>query len=513
MNRSLPPLVLLALLAACSRESDEAPPAKPAEPAPAGTGQSGSPRPAADNHLTVYSGGYDQVTAGNPAEGYALVRSESRYTLQAGANAITIGRLPRGIDVAAVGFQPLTEGVAVGAQRFMAPFDGFEGVLNRALGRRVAIEHTSGGAKQTDNGTLVAIGDSLTLALADGRYKVIREYDSLSVLEADDLPGAEPLLRWEVQAREAGTAGFRLTYPTTGLAWRAEYVARIAEGDGCQLVLDASALVANRSGVSFPHAQLTLVAGEPARVREESMRERFTAAPAPAADMGMPAPAPPEPRRSGEYHAYDLPGRAMLANGGVERVPLLAQAPAVACERTYVTQPGAGMWTPPQPLTDPGIDSGTGPQPVKSAVAVANAEQAGLGRPLPAGRMRVLVGDEFLGESQVPHTPAGADLRMEVGTAFDLTAERERTGFNLDRGGRTMTESFAIVLRNARDADETITVVEPLPRWTQWELLESSTPGTRRDAQHAEFEVVVPAGGELRLSYTVRYRWAEGMQP
>jgi hypothetical protein len=511
MNRSLPPLVLLALLAACSRVSDEAPPAKPAEPAPAESAQRGSARPATDTHLTVYSGGYDQVRAGSAGEGYALVRSESRYTLQAGANAVTIGRLPRGIDVAAVGFQPLTKGVAIGTQRYVAPFDGFEGVLTRALGRRVAIEHTSGGAKQTDNGTLVAIGDSLTLALADGRYKVIREYDSLSVLEADDLPGAEPQLRWEVQAQQAGTAGFRLSYPTTGLAWRAEYVARIAEGDGCQLVLDASALVANRSGVSFPQAQLTLVAGEPARVREQAMRERAPAA-AQGDDMAMAAPTP-EPRRSGEYHAYDLPGRALLANGAVERVPLLPRAPAVTCERTYVTRPATGMWTPPQPLTDPGIGADTGPQPVRAAVAVANTAEAGLGRPLPAGRMRVFQGEEFLGESQVPHTPVGADLRMEVGTAFDLGAERERTGFNLDRAGRTMTESFAIVLRNASEADATITVVEPLPRWTEWELVESSLPGQRRDAQHAEFDVPVPAGGSVRLAYTVRYRWAEGMQP
>ncbi|MFP5374892.1 MAG: DUF4139 domain-containing protein [Gammaproteobacteria bacterium] len=510
MNRSLPPLALLALLAACSRGSDEAPPARPAEPAPAENAQRGASRPAAETHLTVYSGGYEQVVAGHRDLGYALVRSESRYALQAGANAITIGRLPRGIDVAAVGFRPLEQGVTVGAQRFIAPFDGADGVLARALGRRVAIEHTSGGAKQTDNGTLVAIGDSLTLALADGRYKVIREYDSLSVLEADDLPGAEPQLRWEVQAPRAGNAGFRLTYPTTGLAWRAEYVARIAAGDDCRLVLDAAALVANHSGVSYPNAQLTLVAGEPARVRgDDGMPKR---AATPEADMAMPVPAP-EPRRSGEYHAYDLPGRAMLANGAVERVPLLPQAPAVACERTYLTRPAAGVWTPPQPLTDPGLDSGTGPQPVRVAFAVANTEQAGLGRPLPAGRMRVLQGEELLGESQLPHTPAGAELRMEIGTAFDLTAERERTGFNLDRGGRTMTESFAIVLRNARDADETVTVVEPLPRWTEWELVESSAPGTRRDARHAEFEVVVPAGGQARLTYTVRYRWAQGARP
>ena len=40
-----------------------------------------------------------------------------------------------------------------------------------------------------------------------------------------------------------------------------------------------------------------------------------------------------------------------------------------------------------------------------------------------------------------------------------------------------------------------------------------SVPATRRDAQHAEFAVPVPAGGEAVLGYTVRYRWPEGMKP
>jgi hypothetical protein len=102
---------------------------------------------------------------------------------------------------------------------------------------------------------------------------------------------------------------------------------------------------------------------------------------------------------------------------------------------------------------------------------------------------------------------------MEVGTAFDLTAERERAGFNVDRAGRTMTESFRITLRNAREADATVTVIEPMGRWTDWEITASSVEGTKRDAQHAEFDVPVPAGGETVLTYTVSYRWPRGMTP
>ena len=94
-----------------------------------------------------------------------------------------------------------------------------------------------------------------------------------------------------------------------------------------------------------------------------------------------------------------------------------------------------------------------------------------------------------------------------------VRAERVRKAFQVDRAARTMTESFAVTLRNAKQTDATISVVEPLPRWSDWEVIASSVPATRRDAQHAEFAVPVTAGGQAVLTYTVRYRWPEGMKP
>ena len=229
-----------------------------------------------------------------------------------------------------------------------------------------------------------------------------------------------------------------------------------------------------------------------------------------AADAGA---AMPVERTSGEYHAYELPGTTRISNGATERVPLFAQRPAIACERGYVVDAGGPQWQPPQPMLDPGFRGETGTLPVVAAVSVQNSKAAGLGRPMPAGRVRVFDGNDFLGESRLQHTPEGAEIRLEVGKAFDLAAERENTGFRVDRAGRTITESFAITLRNAKPADVTINVIEPLPRWSDWELVDSSVPGKRKDARHAQFDVPVPAGGETRLTYTVRYRWAQDVNP
>ncbi|HVR80629.1 MAG TPA: DUF4139 domain-containing protein [Luteimonas sp.] len=516
------PLSLLALaccLGACSQtRSPATSPAATAGPAAPAAGGSNDKAAAASTRLTVYSGDYDALAAtnnfapGNDTPGYALVDSQLHYALKAGSNVITLAHLPRAIDVAAVALRPIGAGITIDGQRYLAPPGNAAAVLAAAIGRRVAVEHTSGGAKQTDNGVLVAAGDGLTLALPDGRTKVIRQYDNFSLLDADQQSTAEPTLRWQVGAQRAGDAAFNLSYPTGGLAWRAEYVATLTPGAGCRLSLDGAALVANRSGVGYPNVALTLVAGEPNRVHETANATTLDRIEVTGSRMQR-TNFEPEPHVSGEYYAYPLPLKTTLADGAIERVPLFAQLPAVACERAYQTSPALNLWQPPQPLLDPGFNQDTGPQPVKATVSFANSKDAGLGRPLPAGRVRVFDGSDFLGESLLPHTADGAKLDLEVGTAFDLSAERTRSEFRVDRAGRTMTESFAITLKNAKKTDATVRVVEPLPRWTDWEIVASSVSATKRDAQHAQFQVKVPAGGETKLNYTVRYRWTAGMNP
>lgn len=514
MPRNLSLLALACALAACSAErapdtAEPLPPATPAEATSAGdTAQRGI------TELTVYSGDYEALAGIEHASlgmpGYALVARPLQYTLKPGRNAISVGDVPPAMDIEAALLRPQSPGVTIESQRFVAALSGSRDVMSQMLGNRVTVEHTVGGAKQTDSGMLLAANDGLTLGLADGRVKVIRDYDNFSVIDGTRLLPQQAALQWTVAAKAAGAADFLLSYPMGGMAWRAEYLATLATGDECRLNLDGAALVANRSGLAFEQASLTLVAGEPNRERRvlppDAQQERFAMAAADAAAM-------PVERTSGEYHAYQIPGTTRIGNGATERVALFAQRPAIACERGYVVDAGGPEWQPPQPMLDPGFRGQTGTLPVVAAVAVANTKAAGLGRPMPAGRVRVFDGKDFLGESRLQHTAEGAEIRLEVGKAFDLGAERENTAFQVDRAGRTITESFAITLRNAKPADVVITVVEPLPRWSDWELVASSVPGAKKDARHAQFDVPVPAGGETRLTYTVRYRWAQGVSP
>ncbi len=457
--------------------------------------------------LTVYSGDYDAVVQSDAAPGgpgFALLHSTLGFDLNSGDNAVSLGGLPAALDASSVRLRPLGE-ANVRGQRFDFALAGQDALLRRAIGQTITVEQAVGDSRQAYTGVLLAAGNGLTLRLPDGRVKMLASYASfeLSALPAGMV--VEPTLAWDIRAGRAGRQDFELDYATAGLAWRAEYQADLSGGaKACRMELEGAAMVVNRSGADFSAVALTLVAGEPNRVSsagpelmaKDAFMVRAQAAPAPS------------PQASGEYHAYRLPGTSALPQGSVQRLPLVDRAQGVACERRYETRAESGDWRPPQPMIDANFNSPAGEQPVIASLRFKNGAQAGLGVPLPAGRVRVFDGGELLGEAVLGHTPANAEVSLALGTVFDLTAERTREAFSVDRAGRQMEERISVRVRNAKPEAATVRVVEPLPRWSDWEIVSSSVPAVRKDAQSAAFDLAVPAGGEARITYTVRYRWA-----
>lgn len=462
---------------------------------------------AAPPSLTVYSGDYDAVVQseampGGP--GFALHRRTLGFELASGGNTIHQGGLPTALDASSVRLDPRGATTVTG-QRFDFALAGQEALLRRAIGQTITVEQSVGDSRQQYTGELLAAGSGLTLRLADGRVKMLADYASFELAALPAGMVVEPTLTWTLDAARAGRQEFDLDYATAGLAWRAEYQADLSgNAQACRMDLDGAAMVANRSGADFGGVALTLVAGEPNRVQASGpqmmmAKDTFARAQAEAA---------PSPQASGEYHAYRIPGTSTLPQGSVQRLPLVKPARGVACERRYETRAEFGDWRPPQPMIDANFNSPAGEQPVVASLQFRNSPQAGLGVPLPAGRVRVFDGGELLGEASLGHTPANAEVSLALGTVFDLTATRTREDFSLDRAGRQMSERISVVVANAKPEAARVRVTEPLPRWSDWEIVSSSAPVVRRDAQAVAFDLAVPAGGEARITYTVRYRWA-----
>ena len=455
---------------------------------------------AADTRLTVYSGDYDAVVASASAPGmpgYALVRQSVEPTRTAQGESTVTG-LPVAIDAAGIRITPTPSG-----QRFDFGAGDQSEILRRAIGRRVNVVQAVGNESRNVSGTLVAVGEGLTVQDERGQVVVLSDYASFTL---DSLPAgvhALPTLGFQGD----GTGEVVLDYPTGGLAWRAEYVATL-EGD-CRMDFSGAAQVANRSGADFDDAAVTLVAGQP-------NLQPVAGAPQPmmfkAESRARVADAAPQPVASGEYHAYALPGRIDLPQASVQRVPLLDAARGVPCTRRYEARSPMGYFRPGAPIIDPGFGP-EGDVPVMATLAFANRKAERLGVPLPAGRLRVFDGDAFLGEAAIAHTPAGKEVQADLGQAFDLTLTRTRKDLVVADDRLSLVERIELVLRNAKATDAVVRVHEAMPRWTEWEIVESDATWERRDAQTAIADVRVPAGGEATVAYAVRYRWPESVRP
>jgi len=141
---------------------------------------------------------------------------------------------------------------------------------------------------------------------------------------------------------------------------------------------------------------------------------------------------------------------------------------------------------------------------------VKNSEANHLGMPLPAGTVRLYKEDaagslQFIGEDVIDHTPKDEELKLKVGEAFDIVAERKQTSFQ-QLAGNIYESEWEITLRNHKTEDVTVAVVEPLMGFSNWEVLTSSLSYEKVDASTIRFSVPVPKDGEVKLTYKVRLR-------
>ncbi len=302
---------------------------------------------------------------------------------------------------------------------------------------------------------------------------------------------AKPSLIWLLQ-NDTAEQKMEATYLTGGMSWRADYVLVLAR-DERSMHLDGWVTLSNRSGATYRNAQLKLVAGEVNVVRDDVQMEAFGG----ARMMMKSAPAPMREESFAEYHLYTLPRRTTIKQNQSKQVSLLA-ASDVAIEKVYEYRGNMSFYSQriPQRKQDK----------VGVFLKFRNEEENHLGMPLPAGVMRVYQEDregmlQFSGEDRLEHTPKDETVRLRLGNAFDVVGERVQKDFK--RIADTVYEAeFEITLRNHKEEDVVVDVVEPMP--ADWKILKASQKHEKKDAHTAIFHVPVKADGETMVHYRVR---------
>jgi hypothetical protein len=292
-----------------------------------------------------------------------------------------------------------------------------------------------------------------------------------------------------------------LSYLTSGLGWKADYVANLSS-DEKTLDLNGWVTLTNNSGVAYPDATLQLVAGDVNRVQERPQRAYAMKT------MEMAAPAAPQMKEESlfEYHLYTLDRPTTLKAAQTKQVALLS-ASTVPVRKEYLLRGDSYYYQSQYGEIGSKLKVGV-------FVEFDNRTESRMGMPLPKGVVRVYKRDsegraQFVGEDAIDHTPKNETVRLKLGDAFDVTARRKQTDFRkLAGSGRynyVYEAAFEVELKNAKKEAVTVSLLEPMPG--DWELVSQSHPHSKEAAGAAKFKVPVPAEGSATLTYRVKVKW------
>jgi len=431
---------------------------------------------------------------------FALVREERRLSLGTGRVALAYEDVSAHVQPATVHLRSLDapDGLAVLEQNYRYDLLTPETLLDKYVGKpvRVARYNETLGRDEVLDAELLSVQNGPVLRIGG---EVVTGFGGRFIFPG--LPPsllARPTLVWLLDsAREEQRV--EVSYLTSNLSWRADYVLVL---DPSETHGDLSGWVTldNTSGTSFEGAQLKLVAGDVQRVAPP--------APPPMAEEAAMDLAMPQANAAGfqqealfEYHLYSLGRPADVLDKEQKQVSLL-EAHGIELAKKLVFRGSdygfRSQWGEPQKN-----------QKVSVFVTLENSEKKGLGMPLPAGILRVYKADstgaqQFVGEDSIDHTPRDEEVEVKLGEAFDVVGDQKQTSWRV-LGKCSGESAYEVELRNHKDAAAHVEVLEPASG--DYDVIESSHPVQKRDAQTFTFEVDVPGGGSVKVTYRVRARW------
>ncbi len=431
----------------------------------------------------------------------ALVRDARKLTLQPGQQTLAFREVsakirPQTALLAAPNLQVLE-------QNFEYDLLSPQSLLEKYVGQKVTLVKThpiTGEESEQEavvlsngNGTVLRVGDRIESGIP-GRLIFPSVPENLR---------DRPTLTMLVKSKSSESQSVVLSYLTSGLSWQADYVAELGPND-TSLDLNGWVTLKNESGASYEDAQLKLVAGDVNRVQER---------PQPMAMMRAGAVALDEESFGGmaeesmfEYHLYTLARPTTIKEKQSKQVALM-QANSVQVKKEFVLDGQDYYYSNKAGELGKKIKVGV-------FVELKNSKEAGIGQPLPAGIMRVYKKDssgslQFVGEDRIDHTPENEVVRLKLGDAFDVTADKKQTHFKklsgFSRFNYVYETAFEMIVKNAKDEAVTVRVEEPVPG--DWEILEESAPHVKESASAAVWQIKVEPKSSTTLTWRVKVKY------
>jgi hypothetical protein len=437
-------------------------------------------------NVTVYNGGT------------ALIHDRRRMLLHAGVNRIAWRDVSAQMDATSALLQSIGSAspVHVLEQNFDYDLLDPSALLQKYVGKTVTVVHEARFTGERDTQERAKIlsvnGGGVVLQYADRIETQLRGhiiYPTASSTFRD-----QPTLVLDLQSGHAGPATLDLSYLTSGMTWRVDYVGLVSS-DERFLQLTGLVTLSNESGVAYDDARLQLVAGNVNIVQPQELKAIAGVQSAAYSANGV------QQENYFEYHLYTLPRLTTILDKQTKQLALLS-ASNIPIQKTLELRGLPDYYRSAEPDIGDRL-------PVHVYVTFVN-QGGGLGIPLPAGIVRLYKSDsrglsQFLGSDGIDHTPRHETVRLHLGDSFDVTARKRQTDFHFLSSACTADSSYEILISNAKTVAQDVLVVEPIPG--DWQIVNENLPHLKSSASTASWIVHVPPLQRSLLSYTSRVSW------
>ena len=486
-----------------------------ANPAWAQEASSAGPRSSVD--LTVYN------------QNLSLIREEREINLTRGTGRIVLPDIPATIDGTSLHFLSLTapSAVRVLEQSYQYDLVHQAKLLERYLGKEIEFIRVDPetDSEYTVSGKLLSTGYVLQSYRSGGLpvYGSIGgmivevggkiEVNPVGRLILPSLPEGlilRPQLEWLVESSRGGKHRAEISYLAGQLSWSCNYVA-LLDKDDKKLDLTGWVTLTNRSGTSFKNAGLKLVAGDVNIVQDRLAPRMAMSKQVMAEEVGQ---AQFTQKELFEYKLYTLQRRTDVNDNETKQIELTSGR-SIPSQKVFIYDGLADQWRHWYNNYSYRSQSSFGQQSNQKVgvfITLKNEKKAGLGIPLPKGKVRVYKRDDdgreqFIGEDLIDHTPKDEEVRLYLGNAFDVVGERVQKDFKVLASGHVVEETIEVKLRNHKSETVEVLVYEHPWRWSDWEITRADTDWSKVDQSTIKFPVTIGKDREKVIRYTIRYSW------
>ena len=403
-------------------------------------------------------------------------------------------------------------------------------LMEKAVGQTVTLMRTNPatGAETRERAKVLSANGGVVIQIGD-RIEVLRD-DGLPVrVIFDKVPPnlrAKPTLSVTLDSTRAGSRPMTLSYLTTGLGWRADYVSLFDEKAGT-INMQGWITLTNSTGTTFSNTEALLVAGEVGQVQQGYGRNQYDRRePVPQGNRAGTETGSRE--QLGDFYLYPIKGRTTIANAQTKQVSFLDVIGAKAAKAYEYRNEWMGARDQAQSAA--------------TVLKFSNAQQGGVGDALPAGTVRVYMKDargqaQFIGENAIGHTPGGSNLALKTGEAFDVKVQpfvEKREIIKSDEWERSVryritnsngkSETVTIdqqkefwrttmkyVVTNAKSTAVTVDLIQSgLNQYWYWaddRVISETIKGEQLNANERIWKVPVPANGETTVTVVFDTRY------